>query len=200
MASNSVLNRNALEASNGGRAAPDLLHSDHHEANHEQGTSNGVENELHENKASSSSITSPLAVTAHQSAGGYKQSPIAVIGMSCRLPGHIKTPKHFWDFMMSSRVASNTPPESRFNLAGHYDGSQKPYTMKTPGAMFMDVDPSDFDAGFFGVNHMDASSMDPQQRQLMEVAYECLENAGIPIEKLNGARVGCLVGANTVGT
>ncbi|ROV86996.1 hypothetical protein VMCG_10817 [Cytospora schulzeri] len=108
------------------------------------------------------------------------------------------TPKHFWDFMMASRVASNEPPETRFSLAGHYDGSHKPYTMKTPGAMFMNTDPSDFDAGFFGVNHMDASSMDPQQRQLMEVAYECLENAGIPLETLVGARVGCIVGANTV--
>lgn len=109
------------------------------------------------------------------------------------------TPKNFWDFIMASQVASTTPPESRFSLPGHYDGSQKPYTMKTPGAMFMDVDPSDFDAGFFGINHMDASSMDPQQRQLLEVAHECLENAGIPLETLHGARVGCLVGANTVG-
>ncbi|KAH8203671.1 hypothetical protein TruAng_002201 [Truncatella angustata] len=100
---------------------------------------------------------------------------------------------------MSSNVASNEPPATRFHLAGHYDASHKPYTMKTPGAMFMEeVNPADFDAGFFGVNHMDASSMDPQQRQLMEVAYECLESAGIPVESLAGARVGCIIGANTV--
>ncbi|KAH7304433.1 beta-ketoacyl synthase [Stachybotrys elegans] len=65
--------------------------------------------------------------------------------------------------------------------------------------MFMeDVDPAVFDASFFSINYADASSMDPQQRNLMEVAYECLEIAGIPIEKLSGRRVGCLVGANTV--
>lgn len=179
--------------------APDL-HSPQQETHHTNELSNGMDKYAHENHASNPSTTPSLTATASPSAAAYVQTPIAVIGVSCRLPGHITTPKHFWDFMMASRVASNEPPETRFSLAGHYDGSHKPYTMKTPGAMFMDADPSDFDAGFFGVNHMDASSMDPQQRQLMEVAYECLENAGIPLEKLAGARVGCLVGANTVGT
>ncbi|KAK9384671.1 thiolase-like protein [Lipomyces mesembrius] len=45
---------------------------------------------------------------------------------------------------------------------------------------------------------MDASSMDPQQRVLMEVAYECQENAGIPVESLGRKRIGCLVGASAV--
>lgn len=133
-------------------------------------------------------------------AKGYIQAPIAIVGMACRLPGHCQTPQHLWDFMMQEGVATNEPPESRFNLSGHYDGSQKPYTMKTRGAMFMeDVDPSDFDAQFFNVNYSDACSMDPQQRVLMEVAYECLETAGIPIESLRGKRVGCIVGASATG-
>lgn len=72
--------------------------------------------------------------------------------------------------------------------------------MKTPGTMFAeDVDPADFDAPFFGINYSEACSMDPQQRQLMEVSYECLENAGIPLEKLSGQRVGCLAVASAVG-
>ncbi|KAK8108104.1 uncharacterized protein PG998_010117 [Apiospora kogelbergensis] len=160
--------------------------------------SNGAQNHPQVDHEAAPGAAPTASTAGNPSAPGYVQTPIAVIGMSCRLPGRIMTPKNFWDFMMASRVASTTPPESRFSLPGHYDGSQKPYTMKTPGAMFMDVDPSDFDAGFFGINHMDASSMDPQQRQLLEVAYECLENAGIPLETLHGARVGCLVGANTV--
>ncbi|KAK6220535.1 hypothetical protein LQW54_001980 [Pestalotiopsis sp. IQ-011] len=65
--------------------------------------------------------------------------------------------------------------------------------MKTPGAMFMeDVDPAAFDAQFFQVNSSDACSMDPQQRVFMEVAYECLENAGIPKGKVEGTRLGCI--------
>ena len=130
----------------------------------------------------------------------HVQIPIAIIGMACRLPGRCNTLKDFWDFMMRGGIASNEPPTNRFNLPGHFDSSRKPYTMKTPGAMFMeDVDPADFDAQFFNINQSDAIAMDPQQRNLLEVTYECLENAGIPIEKLSGKRVGCLVGASAVG-
>ncbi|KAF2964211.1 hypothetical protein GQX73_g9381 [Xylaria multiplex] len=129
----------------------------------------------------------------------FVQNPIAIVGMACRLPGHCGTPDDFWNFMMRGGVASNMPPPNRFNLAGHFDSSRKPQTMKTPGAMFMeDVDPADFDAQFFNINHSDAIAMDPQQRNLMEVTYECLENAGVPIEKLSGQRIGCLVGASAV--
>ncbi|KAK8081384.1 hypothetical protein PG996_000165 [Apiospora saccharicola] len=187
----------AFRDRNGGNAAP-ILQEPREEAPSGTWLRNGAYDGSQGDCEPTPGAAPSTASAAIPTALNYVQTPIAVIGMSCRLPGHIMTPKSFWDFMIASRVASNEPPESRFSLAGHYDGSHKPYTMKTPGAMFMDVDPSDFDAGFFGVNHMDASSMDPQQRQLMEVAYECLENAGIPLEKLSGARVGCLVGANTV--
>ena len=42
--------------------------------------------------------------------------------------------------------------------------------------------------------------MDPQQRQILEVVYECLENAGIRLEQLDGAAVDCFVGSYSVGT
>ena len=107
------------------------------------------------------------------------QTPIAVVGLACRLPGHSTTPKALWDFISAGGIAKNTPPDSRFRLEGHYDGSKKPHTMRSPGAMFLeDVDPTDLDAGFFGITTVDAIAMDPQQRQLLEVVYECLENAG----------------------
>ncbi|RWA09891.1 hypothetical protein EKO27_g5202 [Xylaria grammica] len=127
------------------------------------------------------------------------QVPIAIAGMACRLPGHCKTPRDLWELMSNSKVADIKPPISRFDLKGHYDGSQKPNTMRTPGAMFMeDVDPAAFDAQFFNINHSEASSMDPQQRLLLEVSYECLENAGMPKEKLEATRLGCIVGASAV--
>lgn len=46
---------------------------------------------------------------------------------------------------------------------------------------------------------VDCTAMDPQQRQLLEVTYECLENAGLPLETISGQAIGCLVGANAVG-
>lgn len=62
------------------------------------------------------------------------------------------------------------------------------------------IDPKDFDAAFFSVSGADATSMDPQQRQLLEVVYECLENAGVPLHSLDGASVGCFVASYAVGT
>lgn len=73
--------------------------------------------------------------------------------------------------------------------------------MRSPGGMFLeDVDPQDFDAQFFDISRTDAIAMDPQQRQLLEVVYECLENAGLTLEDLDGAPVGCFVGSYAVGT
>ncbi|KAI1319731.1 thiolase-like protein [Xylariaceae sp. FL0255] len=60
--------------------------------------------------------------------------------------------------------------------------------------MFLqDVDIRDIDAQFFKLSGIEAVSMDPQQRQLLEVVYEGLENAGVTLEQLNGTSVGCFV-------
>ncbi|UKZ54393.1 hypothetical protein TrVGV298_008201 [Trichoderma virens] len=129
----------------------------------------------------------------------FLQKPLAIVGLACRLPGHSTTPKKLWDFLERGGVANNDVPKTRFNLKGHYNGSTKPKTMRSPGGMFIeDIDPRDFDASFFGVSGSDATAMDPQQRQLLEVVYECIENAGVPIENLSGAKIGCYVGSYAV--
>lgn len=128
------------------------------------------------------------------------QVPIAVVGMACRLPGHSNSPRDLWEFLERGGIAENEPPTSRFSLSAHHDKDRRPRTMKSPGGMFMeDVDPELFDAQFFSTSRVDATAMDPQQRQLLEVTYECLENGGIPMEKISGKKIGCLVGANAVG-
>jgi acyl transferase domain-containing protein len=127
------------------------------------------------------------------------QDPIAVVGIACRLPGHSKNPKALWDFIQQGGIAPNEPPSSRFNIHGHYDGSQKPLTMRTPGGMFLeDIDLQAFDAQFFNTSRTDAIAMDPQQRQLLEIVYECLENAGVTLDQVNGAQIGCFVGSYAV--
>jgi acyl transferase domain-containing protein len=131
----------------------------------------------------------------------YRQDPVAVIGLACRLPGNCNSPTALWEFLEQGGVARNEAPESRFNLRAHHDGSRKPKTMRSPGGMFLeDIDPEDFDAQFFGVSHVDAIAMDPQQRQLLEVVYESLENAGVSLEALDGKPIGCFVGSYAVGT
>ncbi|TGO34215.1 hypothetical protein BHYA_0207g00130 [Botrytis hyacinthi] len=68
--------------------------------------------------------------------------------------------------------------------------------MRPCGGMFLeDIDPADFDASFFEISKNEAISMDPNQRQMLEVVFEGLENAGIPLESLDGSHVGCFVGS-----
>jgi acyl transferase domain-containing protein len=130
----------------------------------------------------------------------YLQDPIAVVGLACRLPGNCNSPTALWDFLERGGVAHNEAPKSRFNLASHHDGSKKPKTMRSPGGMFLEnIDPQDFDPKFFGISYADAVAMDPQQRQLLEVVYECLENAGITLEAVDGAPIGCFVASYAVG-
>jgi Polyketide synthase modules and related proteins len=72
--------------------------------------------------------------------------------------------------------------------------------MKSPGGMFIeDIDPEVFDGQFFNISRTDCIAMDPQQRQLLEVVYECLENAGTPLEAVSGTRTGVIVGTNFIG-
>ena len=131
--------------------------------------------------------------------GKYRQDPIAIVGMANRLPGDNNNPSQLWNFLERGGIAQNDPPESRFSLHGHYDKSLKPHTIRTPGAMFLEkVDPAYFDASFFKINRADAIAMDPQQRQLLEVVYEGLENAGLTLERVDGAMYGCFVGSYAV--
>lgn len=128
-------------------------------------------------------------------------SPIAIVGVACRLPGHCTTPHKLWDFITAGSIANaNSVPESRFSIDGHYDGSLKPHTMRSPGGMCLeDIDLHAMDAQFFNASRTEAIAMDPQQRQLLEVVYECLENGGITLESISGKDIGCFVGSYAVG-
>ncbi|KAH6612780.1 PKSKA1, partial [Chaetomium sp. MPI-SDFR-AT-0129] len=141
----------------------------------------------------------PIAGRGPVDAGHRTQVPIAVVGMGCRLPGHSNSPTQLWEFLQRGGVAKNEPPASRFNLGGHYDGTRRPRTMKSPGGMFLeDVDVAEFDGQFFNISRVDCIAMDPQQRQILEVAYECLESAGISLQKLSGTTTGVIVGTNFI--
>ncbi|KAK9413823.1 hypothetical protein SUNI508_11641 [Seiridium unicorne] len=126
----------------------------------------------------------------------YRQEPVAIVGFACRLPGGNHTPRKLWEFLEKGGIAPNQVPESRFNINGHYDGSEKPGTMRPPGGMFLgDVDLTRFDPGFFEISGLEAIAMDPNQRQMLEVVVEGLENAGISLEQVNEAPIACFVGS-----
>lgn len=146
-------------------------------------------------------VHTPESVTSTSSSPECAQEPIAIVSVSCRLPGHCMNPQQLWEFLINGGVAtSNSPPESRFNIKGHFDGSRKTHTMISPGGMFIeDIDLQAFDAQFFNVNRADTIAMEPQQRQILEVVYECLENGGVTLESLNSKEIGCFVASYAVG-
>lgn len=130
----------------------------------------------------------------------YHQDPIAIVGFACRLPGGNHSPQKLWDFLERGEIAPNQVPRTRFNIDGHYDGSHKPGTMRPLGGMFLeDIDLADFDASFFEISGGEATAMDPNQRQMLEVVIEGLENAGITLEQINGAPVACYAGSYACG-
>lgn len=117
--------------------------------------------------------------------------PIAICGMALRLPGNVSSPEEFWKFLIEKRDGLCEVPESRYNIDSFYSES-KPRTIKTRKGYFLQEDPTCFDADFFSMTPQEAARMDPQQRQLLEVVWECLESAGET--KWRGKEVGCFVG------
>ncbi|MFF3248916.1 type I polyketide synthase, partial [Streptomyces sp. NPDC002870] len=115
--------------------------------------------------------------------------PIAVIGLSCRLPG-AGDPVAFWELLREGRSAVTEAPPDRWTAELLAEtGVSEP----ARGGFLDDV--AAFDAGFFGVSPREAQAMDPQQRLALELGWEALENARVRPEQLNGRRAGVYIGA-----
>ncbi|KAI1772146.1 hypothetical protein F4818DRAFT_426386 [Hypoxylon cercidicola] len=69
--------------------------------------------------------------------------------------------------------------------------------MVTKGAYFLQHDVRDFKNTFFGISNVESVYMDPQQRKLLEAVFQCLENAGVPLDEASGSNTGCYVGSFT---
>lgn len=122
------------------------------------------------------------------------REPIAVVGIGCRFPGQANNPESYWDLLKSGRDAITEIPWSRWSVDEWYseDGST-PGKANTRWGGFIDK-PFDFDAGFFQLTPREASAIDPQQRVLLEVTWEALADAGLPIPSLARRPVGVYVG------
>ncbi|MBT2479355.1 type I polyketide synthase [Streptomyces sp. ISL-94] len=111
---------------------------------------------------------------------------IAVIGMSCRLPG-AQSPEAFWQLLRSGTEAITDMPPGRWSTTEPDAGPG----MRRGG--FLDS-VGDFDAGFFDISPREATAMDPQQRLVLELAWEALEDAGIVPRSLRETRTAVFVG------
>ena len=124
---------------------------------------------------------------------GRKRTPIAIVSMACRLPGGVASPEAYWELLVEeeTRWRSFLRGGRSFDV---YDADPeaagKSYARE--GGFVRDVE--QFDAAFFGISAREAKSMDPQQRLVLETAWEALERAGIRPEALHESRTGVYLG------
>ncbi|KAI0547773.1 hypothetical protein F4679DRAFT_586237 [Xylaria curta] len=125
--------------------------------------------------------------------------PVAICGMACRLPGGVDSDSSFWQMLVEKR-SGQTPkvPESRFNIDAHYhENLARPGSFNVAGGYFLDESPESFDPTFFNITPIEAQWLDPQQRKMLEVSYECLVSAGVTLESIAGSNTAVFVGSFT---
>ncbi len=120
--------------------------------------------------------------------------PIAIVGLGCRFPGGGDNPESFWRMLCAGVDAIEEVPRERWDLAAYYDPNHDaPGKIYTRWGSFLRAVDS-FDSELFGIAPREADMMDPQQRILLEVVWEALENAAISPIGLRGDRVGVFMG------
>lgn len=124
----------------------------------------------------------------------HASTPVAIIGMGCRLPGNIDSPDLFWKALVERRDCVTRIPQDRWEaMVSHLHPDQVP-AQPYPAGVVDHV----FDHAAFGISPDEASEMDPQQGWILEVAHEALTDAGIAPTSLSGTATGVYVGAASI--
>lgn len=121
-------------------------------------------------------------------------TPIAVIGMACRLPGAIDSPEQLWEALLRGDDMVTEIPADRWDADEYYDPEPGvPGRSVSRWGAFID-DVAGFDPEFFGINEREATAMDPQHRLLLETSWEAMENAGLTRERIADSLTGVFMG------
>ena len=122
-----------------------------------------------------------------------QHEPIAIIGMSCRVPGAADLAA-YWQLLREGVDAIREVPPGRWDIDEYYDPDpEAPGKMYARWGGFLEGI-EEFDPQFFGIAPREAMSMDPQHRLLLEAAWTALEDSGQAPDRLLGSRCGVFVG------
>lgn len=126
-----------------------------------------------------------------------EDTPLAIVGIGCRLPGGIESPEEYWHSIKNGFCAIGEIPADRWATIGFYDPDPHAIARSTTkwGGFLSDI--RGFDAEFFGISPREAASMDPQQRILLHVVYEALQDSWTTLEEATRRRSGVFVGVST---
>ncbi|OBJ70861.1 hypothetical protein A5643_09120 [Mycobacterium sp. 1274756.6] len=118
-------------------------------------------------------------------------TPIAVIGMGCRLPGGIDSPDQLWTALLRGADLVTAVPAARWDPE-QWNEPATGRPMPDRGAFLDDI--AGFDRDFFGISEQEAAATDPQHRLLLETCWEAIERAGIDPSTLAESRAGVFIG------
>ncbi len=125
----------------------------------------------------------------------YLHDDIAIVGWSGRFPG-ANSISDLWSLLLEGRCAVTEVPAERFSLTrfGHPRRQERGKSYTFAAGVLDDI--WGFDPSVFGISPREAEQMDPQQRILLQLTWEALEDAGIPPGSMAGSDTGVFVGAS----
>ena len=103
----------------------------------------------------------------------------AIVGIGCRFPGGVTSLEGLWNVLSGGKDVVTSVPGERFDLARYWHPDRKASGRTCSVSAGIVGDVKKFDAAFFGMSPKEAEALDPQQRMMLEMAWEAFEDAGI---------------------
>jgi len=128
---------------------------------------------------------------------GYQQPKFAVIGIGCHFPEGIESKEAFWQMLEDAKCITKDIPKERWDKDEWYSKEPIQGTIQTKRGAFL-KNPYLFDNKYFYISMPEAKEMSPEQRWLLELTVETLEDANIKPETLKGTRTGVFIGSSGI--